>query len=274
MYSIVTKSRKRQRIKRMRRKKRESLLKLVAQELTFHPFHTVRSLRTALSTPLSLASVSRAIHDAGFSRKKASWRVCPRNMETEKRAFKHDVLSRMKDRNTIVALDETGFVSTQMPIKGYSPVGSRLRSHKLQTARIHLSCAMAIDTTGRVEYTIKDGAFNGESFQEFLTALVPRTRTCPSGAVLIMDNVAFHKSRRVGSLVREKGIGQIMFSPPYSPECNPVERLFGLVKHQMRRLLLHVRITSREQFAHVVRSAIATAQTAFHIPSFFSMSEI
>ena len=224
---------KNRRMLRHRRSKRLELYDQVIAELTSRPFHTVRSLKAALHTSLSAASVSRAIHDAGFSIKKASWRVAPSSMDVEKVRFKSELQEHIQDGHVAVAVDETGFTSCQLPSKGYCKVGHRLKAFKQQNTRIHLSCVMAIDTTGRVSYRIQKGAYNGQSFQMFVKTL----RRYPRGSVIIMDNIAFHKSATVRRLCNCRGL-RVMFTPPYSPECNPVEHMFSTIKHHLGNILL------------------------------------
>jgi len=49
-------------------------------------------------------------------------------------------------------------------------------------------------------------------------------------AILIMDNASFHKSK---SLKIPNGI-EIRYLPPYSPELNPIERVFQDIKKHFK----------------------------------------
>ncbi len=51
--------------------------------------------------------------------------------------------------------------------------------------------------------------------------------------ILIMDNASFHKSKR---LKIPEGIN-IEYIPPYSPELNPVERVFQDIKKYFKNLV-------------------------------------
>lgn len=51
--------------------------------------------------------------------------------------------------------------------------------------------------------------------------------------VLVLDNGAFHKARR---LEIPKNIG-LLFLPPYSPELNPAEKMWRYIKDRLANLV-------------------------------------
>lgn len=50
---------------------------------------------------------------------------------------------------------------------------------------------------------------------------------------LLMDNVSFHHSKEVCTLLMENNI-QPLFIPPYTPRCNPIEEVFSIMKRYFR----------------------------------------
>lgn len=58
------------------------------------------------------------------------------------------------------------------------------------------------------------------------TSLLP---TLKKGAVIVLDNAAFHKSLRTVELVQQAGC-KLLFLPPYSPHLNPIEKLWANIK--------------------------------------------
>lgn len=56
-----------------------------------------------------------------------------------------------------------------------------------------------------------------------------------AGDVVVMDNLAAHRSPLVLMAIRAAG-ADVMFLPPYSPEYNPIERTWGKLKDILRRL--------------------------------------
>ena len=68
---------------------------------------------------------------------------------------------------------------------------------------------------------------------QFLTGALPAG---PGLRVVVLDNASMHRSRAVldqRTALREQGI-VLYFLPPYSPELNHIEPVFGVVKyHEM-----------------------------------------
>ena len=63
------------------------------------------------------------------------------------------------------------------------------------------------------------------------TQLVP---TLSKGDVVILDNLAAHKSAAAERAVRERG-AWLLFLPPYSPDLNPIEMAFSKLKAHLRK---------------------------------------
>ncbi len=54
----------------------------------------------------------------------------------------------------------------------------------------------------------------------------------PYGRILIMDNAAFHKKEFLQNLAG-KYPQTLIFLPPYSPECNPIEHTWSALKRNV-----------------------------------------
>jgi transposase len=77
-----------------------------------------------------------------------------------------------------------------------------------------------------------DGPINGRSFLAYVRQmLVP---TLSPGDVVIMDNLASHKSLAVRHAIRAAG-AKLFFLPPYSPDLNPIEQVFAKLKTVLRK---------------------------------------
>jgi transposase len=78
---------------------------------------------------------------------------------------------------------------------------------------------------------VVDAAMNRQIFETYVTMkLAP---TLAKGDVVILDNLAAHKSPAAERAIRERG-AWILFLPPYSPDLNPIEMAFAKLKAHLR----------------------------------------
>ena len=78
------------------------------------------------------------------------------------------------------------------------------------------------------------GTCNSDLFNVWLKEmLIPNLQP---GQVLILDNVSFHRLEKTRTLVERAGC-EILFSPPYSPDLNPIEKYWANLKVKIRKLL-------------------------------------
>lgn len=78
-----------------------------------------------------------------------------------------------------------------------------------------------------------EGAGNTEVFVSFIENFL-----CPvlrEGHIVIMDNVSFHKAEKVKLAIENKG-AKLIYSPPYSPELNPIEEMWSKIKNFLRKI--------------------------------------
>ena len=71
-----------------------------------------------------------------------------------------------------------------------------------------------------------------EKFKRYLeTDLLPHLK---DNSVLVMDNMKSHHAKAVKNLLDSSGIRYI-YLPPYSPDLNPIEKLWSKVKALLRK---------------------------------------
>ena len=75
------------------------------------------------------------------------------------------------------------------------------------------------------------GATDTEVFRAYVRVVL-----CPTlrpGDLVIMDNLAPHKSDPTLALITQAG-AQVLFLPAYSPDFNPIEKMWSKVKASLR----------------------------------------
>lgn len=84
--------------------------------------------------------------------------------------------------------------------------------------------------TGRL-LTQEEATFNAETFHNFLCRLLRSTR---KHILLILDNVSYHKARDLKPFfAKNQDRLQRAFLPPYSPELNPIERVWRITRRKV-----------------------------------------
>jgi len=76
-----------------------------------------------------------------------------------------------------------------------------------------------------------EGAADTEVFQAYIRQVL--RPTVRAGDVVIMDNLPPHKNDLTLSLLTEVG-AQVLFLPAYSPDLNPIEKMWSKVKAHLR----------------------------------------
>ena len=76
-----------------------------------------------------------------------------------------------------------------------------------------------------------DGAVDAACFETYVErCLAPSLRP---GDIVVMDNLSSHKTAATERAIRSAG-AEVRFLPAYSPDLNPIEKMFGKVKEHLR----------------------------------------
>ena len=131
----------------------------------------------------------------------------------------------------LVFIDETAVTTKMTRLRGRSRRGQRLVADapfghwKTQTFIAGLRCAKLTAPW------VLDGPMNRETFDLYIeTQLAP---TLEPGDVVILDNLAAHRSQRAAQALKARG-AWFLFLPPYSPDLNPIEMAFSKLKAHLR----------------------------------------
>ena len=86
---------------------------------------------------------------------------------------------------------------------------------------------------GTTESILFDGAVDRKMFDEYIKqVLAPQLRP---GDILVMDNLNAHKSEIALEVVQSRQ-AEIKFLPAYSPDLNPIEKMWSKLKQILRGL--------------------------------------
>ena len=147
-------------------------------------------------------------------------------------------LNEIKDipKDDIVYIDETG-------IQGYiyREYGRALRGKKVYDKisgkkyhRINIVAGKCGDKiiSPLVYEKVMDSEFFEKWFKEMFLKEVKENK------VIIMDNATFHRKSRLYDLCKNANKNlRLIFLPPYSPQLNPIEKYWSILKKNLKNLI-------------------------------------
>jgi len=136
-------------------------------------------------------------------------------------------------RAAIVFLDESGFLMAPLLRRSWAPHGQtpvvlqRTNSHKKVSVIAGLCINPYRDRVTLYFRLHPDRNIDGKRVREFLRHLAMQIR---DPIVLVWDRFAPHRSRKVRKLLESVKRIHAHFLPPYAPELNPAEGVWGYLK--------------------------------------------
>jgi transposase len=181
-----------------------------------------------LGAGFSPATVWRTLKEQGFGNR----RTYPDGVLTETLKEKREAFCAVIegiDLRSVIAVDETSFYVNTVPRRGWVKRNCRLTVPMQRTTGQRYTLAVALTADGVLSHQLVRGAMNASLFARFIAGLSPR----PCHQHVLMDNVAFHKTRMVRDALMARAL-QPLFTSPYSPDWNPAEMLFSVLKQRRR----------------------------------------
>ena len=95
----------------------------------------------------------------------------------------------------------------------------------------------SVRITGETAYTIYQGGMTAERFAEYLSStLLP---TLSETDIIVMDNMRSHHAKIVKELLDRAGV-RYLYLPPYSPDLNPIEKMWSKLKANLRKQKIRI----------------------------------
>ena len=112
----------------------------------------------------------------------------------------------------------------------------------------------SIRLNGSLVYTTYQGGTTAQRFREYMEKqLIP---SLEKDDVVIMDNMRSHHAKIVTELLDDAGISY-MYLPPYSPDLNPIEKMWSKMKAILRKSKIRV----ASELPEAVKATLKTIST-------------
>lgn len=138
---------------------------------------------------------------------------------------------RRVDANRLVFIDESGANLSMGRSHAWITRGQERFDPRPLNWGTNLTMIGAIRCAGWVTLTTQFRTANGKRFTDWV-----RLRLAPKlqrGDIVILDNARAHHNPRVATILQARG-ATVRYLPPYSPDLNPIEPAWAIVKKVIR----------------------------------------
>ena len=218
---------------------KEKIMDFINEEIKINPFTTINKIKHKIYDKLNISISKTGVYIfmklCNLSFKKVSKKTY-NNMENIKKLTKQFKKQIKKIKLTdIICLDESCIKSNMSDDYGWSKKGEKLIQY-IKSNPKKFNLIMAITKEKIISHKIYDVNVNKNVFYDYLKdELLPKIKN----KYILMDNICFHKSKAIIELIKNSG-NDIIYIPPYSPEFNPIEVAFHMLKHKIRKELCEI----------------------------------
>lgn len=146
-------------------------------------------------------------------------------------------------------LDESGFRLGSCARYGWSEKGTKAFGHEVHDSWETMTMIGAMTPDEICSFMTIDSGTTTEMFRSFVeTYLLQYLR---KGDCVLMDNLSTHKNSEITKKIEQTG-AIVRYLPPYSPDLNPIEKLWAKLKESLRQL----ETLTRNAFDEAVAKAI------------------
>lgn len=151
----------------------------------------------------------------------------------------------------LVFLDESGAKTNMTRFYGRSFDGQRVADAIPHGHWCTTTMLSSIRLDGSTAAMVIEGPTDTAVFQAYVTDVL--IATLQPGDIVVMDNLSPHKSTGIAEAIEAAG-AEVWFLPPYSPDFNPIEKMWSKIKAFLRS----VKARTYEALFEAIAAALKT----------------
>lgn len=172
------------------------------------------------------------------------------------------------DRSRLVFIDETGAKTNMTRLYARARKGERAVDYAPHGHWSTTTLVAALTPQGATAPMVLDGPMDRVCFEAYVgQVLIP---AITPGCIIVMDNLAAHKSHLVAQMLQAAG-ATLWYLPPYSPDFNPIELMWAKVKTSLRSAKARTQEALIEAIAHALEEVTPEQSHNFFCHSFVCM---
>ena len=132
---------------------------------------------------------------------------------------------------SLVYIDESGIELTICKDRGWGKKGVKLMGKKSGKYYERTNIIAGYVNNKSIAPMVFNGTCNTNLFETWVEEVL--IKELKPRQYVVMDNAAFHKSRKAKELIESVGC-KVIFLPPYSPDLNPIEKFWANMKRWIK----------------------------------------
>ena len=152
-------------------------------------------------------------------------------------------------------MDEAGSRTDLTRLYGRAQPGERVVEAVPAGHYKQLTMVGSLKLDGQAACMTLEGAIDGDSFLAYVDQVL-----CPTlreGDVVVLDNLSSHTGAKVEEAIAGRK-AKLLFLPPYSPDLNPIEKMWSKVKQFLRQ----AKARTQEALEVAIKQALTTITAA------------
>jgi transposase len=137
------------------------------------------------------------------------------------------------DLARLVFVDESGAKTNMTRLYGRALAGQRVMDDTPCGHWCTTTMISSVRLDGSTACMVVDGATTRDIFEAYIKQIL--LPTIEAEDMVVLDNLSAHKSQRVRELIESSG-AQLWYLPAYSPDLNPIEKMWSKIKSILRTL--------------------------------------
>jgi transposase len=158
------------------------------------------------------------------------------------------------DLARLVFVDESGAKTNMTRLYGRAMAGQRAIDDTPSGHWCTTTMIASVRLDGSTACMVVDGATTKDIFEAYIEQIL--FPTLKAGDIVVLDNLSAHKSQRIRELVETVG-AQLWYLPAYSPDLNPIEKMWSKIKSILRTLKARTKATLINAIAQALEQVTA-----------------
>jgi transposase len=153
------------------------------------------------------------------------------------------------DLGKLVFVDESGAKTNMTRLYGRAVAGQRAIDDTPSGHWHTTTMISSVRLDGTTACMVVDGATTIDIFEAYIEQIL--LPTLKRGDIIILDNLSAHKSQHIRELIESVG-AELWYLPAYSPDLNPIEKMWSKVKSILRTL----KARTKEALVYAIAKAL------------------